>query len=96
LSNARRIDHGHFAGSEEAFRHWDVDGAVPGTCSRCHSAAGLPLYVTQGVAISQPTASGLNCATCHNDVTTFTRYEVEEVVFPSGARLSTGDSDSNL
>jgi hypothetical protein len=96
LSNARRIDHGHFAGSEEAFRHWDVEGEVPGTCSRCHSAAGLPLYVTQGVAINQPTANGLNCATCHNDVTTFTRYEVESVTFPSGANLSTGDSDSNL
>jgi hypothetical protein len=48
------------------------------------------------VAINQPAANGLNCATCHNDVTTFTRYEVEEVAFPSGARLSTGDSDSNL
>jgi hypothetical protein len=96
LSNARRIDHGHFAGSEEAFRHWDEDGAVPGSCSRCHSATGLPLYVTQGVAIEQPLSNGLNCATCHNDVTTFTRYEVESVTFPSGASLSTGDSDSNL
>jgi hypothetical protein len=96
LSNARRIDHGHFAGSEEAFRHWDGEGMVPGTCSRCHSAAGLPLYVTQGVAINQPTSNGLNCATCHNDLTTFTRYEVETVTFPSGAKLTTGDSDSNL
>jgi len=97
LSNVSRIDHGHFAGSEEAFRHWDVEGGVvPGSCSRCHSAAGLPLYVTQGVAIDQPAANGLNCATCHNDVTTFTRYEVESVTFPSGASLSTGDSDSNL
>jgi hypothetical protein len=96
LSNARRIDHGHFAGSEEAFRHWDEDGAVPGSCSRCHSATGLPLYVTQGVAIEQPLSNGLNCATCHNDVTTFTRYEVESVTFPSGASLSTGVSDSNL
>ncbi|MFZ0546111.1 MAG: hypothetical protein WAM60_11765 [Candidatus Promineifilaceae bacterium] len=96
LSNARRIDHGHFAGSEEAFRHWDSEGEVPGTCSRCHSAAGLPLYITQGVAINQPTANGLNCATCHSDLTTFTRYEVDSVTFPSGAHLTTGDSDSNL
>ncbi len=96
LSDARRIDHGHFAGSEEAFRHWDEDGAVSASCSRCHSAAGLPLYLTEGVAITQPTANGLNCATCHNDVTTFTRYEVEAVTFPSGASLSTGESDSNL
>jgi hypothetical protein len=88
LSAANRIDHGHFAGSEEAFRHWDEDGAVPGSCSRCHSAAGLPLYIEQGVSIEQPTANGLNCATCHNDLTTFTRYESESVEFPSGATLS--------
>jgi hypothetical protein len=88
LSSANRIDHGHFAGSEEAFRHWDEDGAVPGTCSRCHSAAGLPLFIEQGVTIEQPTANGLNCTTCHNDLTTFTRYETESVPFPSGAELS--------
>jgi hypothetical protein len=96
LSNARRIDHGHFASSEEAFRHWDEDGMVPGSCSRCHSAEGLPLFTQEGVAIAQEPASGLNCATCHNDVSTFTRYEVEAVPFPSGAVLSTGDPDSNL
>jgi hypothetical protein len=93
LTAASRIDHGHFAGSEEAFRHWDEDGAVPGSCSRCHSAAGLPLYIEQGVSIEQPTANGLNCATCHNDLTTFTRYESESVEFPSGAVLSLVEFD---
>ena len=42
VSNLHRIDHGHFAGSEEAFRHWDEDRAVPASCARCHSADGLP------------------------------------------------------
>jgi hypothetical protein len=93
LSNAHRIDHGHFAGSEEAFRHWDEDGAVPGSCSRCHSAQGLPLFIEEGVAIEQPTANGLNCTTCHNDLTTFTRYETEAVPFPSGAVLSLVEVD---
>ena len=93
LSMANRIDHGHFAGSEEAFRHWDEDGAVPGSCSRCHSAEGLPLYIEQGVEIEQPTANGLNCATCHNDLTTFTLYESESVEFPSGATLSLVEVD---
>jgi hypothetical protein len=54
------------------------------------------LYIEQGVAINQPISNGLNCATCHNDVTTFTRYEVEDVTFPSGLTVTTGDSDSNL
>jgi hypothetical protein len=93
LSMANRIDHGHFAGSEEAFRHWDEDGAVPGSCSRCHSAEGLPLYLEQGAEIEQPTANGLNCATCHNDLTTFTLYESESVEFPSGAVLSLAEVD---
>jgi hypothetical protein len=96
MSAMHRIDQGHFAGSEEAFRHWDEDGAVPGSCSRCHSATGLPLFIEQGVSINQPVANGLECSTCHNDLTTFTRYETEAVPFPSGANLTTGDLDSNL
>jgi hypothetical protein len=96
LSSAHRIDHGHFAGSEEAFRHWDEDGAVPGSCSRCHSGEGLPLFIEQGVSIEQPLSNGMKCANCHNDLTTFTRYEVTEVSFPSGANLAFEDADSNL
>ncbi|NCF68196.1 MAG: hypothetical protein GWP61_19710 [Chloroflexi bacterium] len=88
LSAANRIDHGHFAGSEEAFRHWDEDGAVPGRCSKCHSAAGLPLFIEQGVTIEQPHANGFNCATCHDSLDEYTRYVSEEVEFPSGAVLS--------
>ena len=96
LSMANRIDRGHFAGSEEAFRHWDEDGHVPGSCSKCHSAAGLPLFIEQGVTINQPTANGLNCATCHDDLTTFTRYQTEDVTFPSGNTVTLEDPDANL
>lgn len=88
-----RNDHGHFAASEEAFRHWDEDGAVPGNCSKCHSAAGLPLFATEGVSISQPVASGLNCATCHSNVETFELYVFDEVTFPSGATVSFGEGE---
>lgn len=96
LSNARRIDHGHFAGSEEAFRHWDEEGVVPSSCSKCHSAAGLPLFITEGVTISQQPSNGLACATCHNDVSEFTIYEVEQVQFPSDAVVGFDDLPSNL
>jgi hypothetical protein len=96
LSMANRIDHGHFAGSEEAFRHWDEDGHVPGSCSKCHSAEGLPLFIEQGVTINQPTANGLNCATCHDDLSTYTRYQTEDVTFPSGATVTLEDPDANL
>ena len=97
-SNLRRIDHGHFAGSEEAFRHWDEDGFVPASCSKCHSADGLPFFLEEGVNISHDIANGLSCATCHNDLNTFSIYEVTEVQFPSGATVSLGENDfeSNL
>ncbi|MGC9333104.1 MAG: cytochrome C, partial [Anaerolineae bacterium] len=96
LSNAHRIDHGHFAGSEEAFRHWDEDGAVPASCATCHSADGLPFLIDHGVEIEQPPSSGFTCETCHDDVATFTVYQWEEVEFPSGVAVSADDPNANL
>ncbi|MEZ4517099.1 MAG: hypothetical protein R3C44_09785 [Chloroflexota bacterium] len=97
LSAASRIDHGHFAGSEEAFRHWDEEGGVvPGTCAKCHSATGLPQFVAEGVAISNPASNGLNCATCHNDLQEFTVHEINSVTFPSGSSVSFDDPAANL
>lgn len=95
-ANLNRDDPGHFAGSKEAFRHWDEDGEVSGSCSKCHSASGLPFYLHEGVTASQPIANGLMCSTCHDAIPEFTRHEVEEVEFPSGAVLDTGDPNSNL
>ena len=96
LAQARRIDHGHFAGSEEAFRHWDADGVVPATCSKCHTGVGLPLFVEEGVTISQPPDNGLQCATCHDSLEKHTVYPVKSVKFPSGAVLDGGDASTNL
>ncbi len=96
MSAMRRIDHGHFAASEEPFRHWDAEGAiVPGTCSKCHSAAGLPLLATEGVSISQPASGGLNCATCHSNLETFELYQFEEVTFPSGAKVTLVENEND-
>jgi hypothetical protein len=102
LDRINRIDAGHFAGSEEAFRHWDEDGEVPGRCAKCHTAGGLPMFLEEGTTISQPPANGFQCTTCHDDVAgkggsvDFTRYEVEEVTFPSGAVISSDYPDMNL
>jgi hypothetical protein len=90
MTGMHRIDAGHFAGSEEAFRHWDEDdpAVVPATCTKCHSAEGLPLFLEQGVSINQPTANGFQCATCHSNVETFELRTADEVAFPSGAVIS--------
>jgi hypothetical protein len=103
MSAAHRIDPGHFAGSTEPFRHWDEEGEVPGTCSKCHSGMGLPITLENpsgflpGNSIPQPPANGLLCATCHDNVITFTRYAINQVEFPSGAELSFGEGvDANV
>ncbi len=96
LTGANRIDHGHFAGSEEAFRHWDEDGAVSASCAKCHSAEGLPLFLAEGVNITAPIANGFECATCHSSMPEFTIYEVSEVEFPSGVEIDSGNSATNI
>ena len=95
VATLQRVDHGHFAGSEEPFRHWDEDGAVPGSCAKCHSAEGLPLFLKEGVSISQPTSNGLKCATCHDNVSEFTRYAITSVTFPSGKTIELEEGDDS-
>ncbi len=96
LSAASRIDAGHFAGSEEAWRHWDEDPQVEGGCVKCHQAEGLPQFLENEANISMPQSGSMNCATCHDDLAAFTRYAPEEVEFPSGAVVNTGSTDANL
>lgn len=98
MSKMHRIDAGHFAGSEEAFRHWDAEGEVPGTCAKCHSGTGLPTFIANNANIAVEPSNGLLCTTCHNDLATYTRFEVASVRFPSGATLTFGEenTDANL
>jgi hypothetical protein len=96
VAKLTRDDAGHFAGSHEQWRHWDADGKVSGSCSKCHSATGLPFFIQEAVTASQPLSNGLLCTTCHNAMPAFTRYEVKTALFPSGAKLDTGDLNSNL
>jgi hypothetical protein len=97
IESVRRNDPGHFDVTAEAFRHWDEDGEVPGTCARCHTAGGLPVYLANGVAINAEPSNSLTCSTCHDDIGEFTLRTVDEVTFPSGATVSFGEGeDSNL
>jgi hypothetical protein len=99
----QRIDSGHFAGSQEAFRHWDEDGSVSAGCALCHSATGLPTFHQEGVNVSAPLSNGFLCSTCHfelpdpsEEVASSTHYTFTGVTFPSGAVLDAGDTASNL
>lgn len=98
LANANRIDAGHFAGSQMAFRDWDGEEfTVPASCAKCHSSMGLPTFLEEGATLSQPASNGFMCETCHDSVSEFTRYVTEEVTFPSGAKLAfEGNTDANL
>jgi hypothetical protein len=95
VSGLAREDAGHFAGDAEAFRHWDEEGEVPGSCARCHSATGLPQYLKEGANISNEIANGFMCSTCHNEEAWPERYEVSSVTFPSGAEVSLGGQDAD-
>jgi len=96
VAGLHRIDAGHFAGSQESWRHWDEDGSVPGSCSVCHSATGLPFYLQEGVTASQPPANGMLCTTCHVDAAATAVYTVEQVSFPSGAKLTMANPTNNV
>lgn len=103
LSQAHRIDDGHFAGSEMAFRDWDAEGEVPATCAKCHSADGLPTFLKNNANVAEHLPNGFKCTTCHESLALkdgkleAPRYAVKDVKFPSGAVLTFGENvDANL
>lgn len=96
LELIHRNDPGHFDVTSGAWRHWDEDGAVPASCSTCHSADGLPFLVAHDVQIEQEIASGMKCTTCHVAEDDFGILVREEVPFPSGAVLSFTTDGDNL
>jgi hypothetical protein len=93
MAGMHRNDEGHFDGSSEAWRHWDEDGEVSGSCARCHSATGLAEFLETGENQPAHIANGMLCTTCHSGPPSL--YRVDDVTFPSGEVASLGDS-SNL
>ena len=107
LAGCNRVDEGHFDGSSEAWRHWDVATAPalpgpPGSCAKCHAGAGIPFFLTNNVNIQEEPANGMLCANCHSSVTDTNapRLAVKDVTFPSGLKANMGGAgatdDSNL
>lgn len=112
-STLARTDAAHFAGNTEPFRHWDGEeagnGTVPAGCVKCHTATGLPTYlstggttvVTSGGTTSivglgpMPAGNGFMCTTCHTDRGGGDRYVVNSVIFPSGKTVSFGGQDAD-
>jgi hypothetical protein len=96
MSQMHRDDPGHFAGNTAAFRYWDGNGGlVPATCAKCHTATGLPEFLKEGVNITNHASNGLLCVSCHSEENWPAVYAVNEVTFPSGAKLTFGEANAN-
>lgn len=112
-STLARKDAAHFAGDTEPFRHWDAEdegnGVVPYGCVKCHTATGLPAFLSTGgttvvtssgtTAIvglgAMPAGNGFMCTTCHTEAGGGERYTVNSVIFPSGKTVSFGGTDAD-
>lgn len=92
----RRIDHGHFAGSEEAFRHWDEDGAVSGSCAKCHTSEGLPFFAENGLNLETEISNGFLCETCHGGGDWPARLAFTTVTFPSGLSVVVEEANDSM
>ncbi len=86
----------HADATSAAFRHWDAEKEIPGTCAVCHSTTGVVDYLaaprTSPGLIEHSVAIGttVECAACHNDGAKALR----EVLFPSGETVSAPTSSA--
>ncbi|MBN2231899.1 MAG: hypothetical protein JW781_03640 [Deltaproteobacteria bacterium] len=102
VGTIHREDGPHFNGASESFRHWDEDGEVSASCSRCHGTYGLAEFLVFGNdRTTEPMTDGMACINCHAlDADMMPVYEAiwdtgSGVTFPSGAEVSL-DNNSQL
>ncbi|RJO66252.1 MAG: hypothetical protein C4523_13250 [Myxococcales bacterium] len=80
----------HARAEDEAFIHWNEDGAIPTGCAKCHSTPGYLDFLgadgsAAGVVDAEaPIGTVVSCVACHNDVT----LTKDSVTFPSGETLA--------
>ena len=92
-----RYDGAHFRGSTEAFRHWDEDGEVSSSCSKCHTSEGFVFYTDNGVTAAMAPENGMKCDACHTIPGTWDELRmVDEVEYPSGITISDPGNADNL
>ena len=97
MARAVRGDRGHFDGASEAARHWDKEGVVDATCSRCHGGeSGFRFFTEHGVSIAIPeTANGLECGTCHTSFGAKPEVlAVASTTFPGGTKIALPGNDN--
>jgi predicted CXXCH cytochrome family protein len=97
MTRAVRGDRGHFDGAGEPARHWDKEGAVDASCSRCHGGEeGFRFFTDHGVSIKVlETPNGLECGTCHTSFGDKPQVlPVASTPFPGGAKLPLPGNDN--
>jgi hypothetical protein len=89
------VESPHADFTDDAFRHWDEDGAVPERCAACHAAGGYLDFVgadgSEAGVVDMPhsTDTVVNCDVCHHPVAA----NLQQVTFPSGVTVTDlGDS----
>ena len=86
----------HADASSEAFRHWDKEAEIPGSCAVCHSTTGIVDYLaapqSKAGVIDHPVPIGttVECSACHNPGA----QSLGEVAFPSGAVVAMTDGSA--
>jgi predicted CXXCH cytochrome family protein len=97
MARAVRGDRGHFDGASEAARHWDSEGGVDASCSRCHGGeSGFRFFMEHGVSIEVPeTANGLECGTCHTSFGgSWDLLQAKSTTFPGGTTSMLAGNDN--